>query len=193
MIILNGPSCSGKSSIQKSFQKLMLNNNKSWIKLGIDNLFDKPFPDIVLENLNFWKAKNNLRWIENIFDSFDDPIISLKIGVDGEKIMYGMNSAIAAYAEIGNDIIVDYIVYDEKYKTDLDKKLKNIHHYWIKVNISLEEIEKRELMRNTSPKGHARSIYNFVHNNINYDLVVDSEKNSPEEIAQQIKVFIEKK
>ena len=42
VIILNGPSASGKSSIQKEFQTLMMPN--LWIKLGIDNLFDKPMP-----------------------------------------------------------------------------------------------------------------------------------------------------
>lgn len=55
VIILNGPSSSGKSSIQKEFQYLMLQN--LWAKLGIDNLFDKPFPNINLENISYWQSK----------------------------------------------------------------------------------------------------------------------------------------
>lgn len=192
IIILNGPSCAGKTSIQKVFQSLMLQENKFWIRLGIDNLFDAPFPEITIENMDYWASKNDLRWIETLKDLEGNTIVPLKIGTEGEKVFYGMNKAIKGYLEAGNNIILDYIAYDKKYILDLIKIVSDYNYILVKVDISLEELEKREIKRNTSPRGHGRSIYFILHDSVDYDLVVDSEKNSSHEIAIQIKNFIEK-
>lgn len=46
----------------------MLQENKLWIRLGIDNLFDAPYPEITLDNIDYWSSKNDLRWIETLKD-----------------------------------------------------------------------------------------------------------------------------
>lgn len=185
VIILNGPSASGKSSIQKEFQHLMMPN--LWIKLGIDNLFDKPMPDITMENLAFWQTENPIRWVTMTKDKDDNSVMTLFNGEQGDKVAYGMNSAIAAYAQNGCNIIVDYIAYKEEWVKDLQNKLKNIKTYWVKVSIPLEKLEEREVARATSPKGHARSHYETVYWDLKYDLEVDSGKDMALAIAQQIK------
>lgn len=187
VIILNGPSASGKSSIQKEFQYIMMPN--LWIKLGIDNLFDKPMPDINLDNLQFWQTKNQIRWVETTQDANQNAIITLFTGPDGEKVAYGMNSAIAEYAKAGCNIIVDYIAYKKEWADDLRNKLKNIKSYWVKVHIPLSVLEEREVARGTSPKGHARSHYDFVYWDLKYDLEVNPDKENATEIAKQIKSF----
>jgi chloramphenicol 3-O phosphotransferase len=185
VIILNGPSAAGKTSIQKEFQTLMMPN--LWIKLGIDNLFDKPMPDITLENLAFWQKPNPIRWVTTTKDAQDNPIITLFTGEQGDLVAYGMNSAIAEYAKAGCNVIVDYIAYQENWLKDLQAKLATVPTYWVKVNIPLETLEAREATRGTSPKGHARSHYDTVHWNIKYDLEVNSSQDSASAIAQQIK------
>lgn len=185
VIILNGPSVAGKTSIQTAFQYLMMPD--LWIKLGIDNLFDKPMPDITLDNLAFWQKPNPIRWVETTQDAQGNPVMTLLTGPQGEKVAYGMNSAIASYAQAGCNVIVDYIAYKKEWLDDLQDKLKDIKTYWVKVDISLATLEAREVARGTSPKGHARSHYDFVYWDLNYDLVVNSEMDSAQVIAQQIK------
>ncbi len=191
VIILNGPSASGKSSIQKAFQSMMMPD--LWIKHGIDSLFDQPLPDITVDNLEFWQSENSIRWIQTTKDKDQNNVITLFIGQEGDKVAYGMNSAIAAYAQNGNNIIVDYIAYKKEWIDDLRQKLKGIKTYFVKVAIPLEILEQREQSRGTSPSGHARSHYDTVHWDIPYDLEVDSSKQKPDEIAQQIKEFVLKK
>lgn len=187
VIILNGPSASGKSSVQKEFQHLMMPH--LWIKLGIDYLFDKPMPDITLENMDFWLSKNVIRWVETTKDKDENTVITLFTGQEGEKVACGMNSSIAEYAKNGCNSIVDYIAYEKEWLDDLRSKLKGIKTYWVKVNIPLTVLEEREAARGTSPKGHARSHYDAIHWDINYDLEVDTDKASPKEIAQKIKDY----
>lgn len=188
IIILNGPSGSGKSSIQKEFQKLMMPN--LWLKLGIDNLFDSPMPEITAENMAFWQSKNPIRWVESSQDEQENKIITLFVGPQGEKVAYAMNSAIAAYAKEGCDVIVDYIAYDPAWLKDLEKKCAGFKTYYVAIDIPLEILEQREAARGTSPKGHARSHYNSVYGDKEYDLRVDTGSNSAQEIAAQLKKLI---
>jgi len=191
IIILNGPSGSGKSSIQKEFQKRMMPT--LWIKIGVDSFFDAPMPDITPENMQYWQSKNPIRWVEETKDKDGNKIITLFVGPQGEKVAYGMNSAIADYAKNGCNVIVDYIAYDQKWFEDLRQKCLNIKTYYVAVDIPLDILEKREEARGTSPKGHARSHYYSVYGNYGYDLRIDSSQHSAQEIAQQLKNFIESK
>lgn len=188
VIILNGPSAAGKTSIQKEFQKLMM--PQLWLKLGIDNLFDNPMPEINLENLTFWQSKNPIRWVETTHDKENNTVITLFTGSEGEKVGYAMNSAIADYAKNGCNCIVDYIAYKKEWLDDLYQKLKDVKTCWVKVNVPLHILEEREIARGTSPKGHARSHYETVFWDIKYDLEVSSDQNSAYEIAQKIKAFL---
>ena len=189
IIILNGPSASGKSSIQKDFQNLMMPN--LWIKLGIDNLFDKPMPDITIENLEFWKEKNSIRWVEEEKDKNKFKVIKLFVGENGKNVVYGMNSAIKEYAKNGCNVIVDYIVYEKDWIDDLKNKINEYDFLWIKINIPIKVLEERELLRGTSPVGHARSHYENVYWDIKYDFEVDTSLNSSIEAAKKIKEFFE--
>ena len=189
VIVLNGPSGSGKSSIQKEFQKLMMPN--LWIKVGIDNLFDSVMPDITPENMSFWQSKNPIRWVESTQDKEANPVITLFVGEQGEHVAYAMNSAIAAYAQSGCNVIVDYIAYKKEWFDDLHNKLKDIKTYYVAVEIPLEVLEQREAARATSPKGHARSHYFDVYQDSNYDLTINTEKNTAQEIAQQLQKLIQ--
>jgi len=190
VVVLNGPSVSGKSSIQKEFQKLMMPN--LWVKVGIDNLFDSPMPDITPENMSFWQSPNPIRWVETSKDKAGNNIITLLVGNQGEKVAYAMNSAIAAYAQNGCNVIVDYIAYNQDWLKDLEKKLHDFKTYYVAVEIPLEALEQREEARGTSPKGHARSHYFSVYGDKEYDLKVNSEKNSAQKIAQQLKQLVER-
>lgn len=188
IIILNGPSSAGKSSIQQEFQQLML--PELWLKIGIDSFFDGVMPEINTTNMHFWQSKNPIRWVEEIHDQAGNRIITLMVGPEGEKVAYAMNSAIAEYAKNGCNAIVDYIAYNQEWLTDLQSKLKDIQTYYVAVQIPLEVLEQREEARGTSPSGHARSHYHSVYSNIHYDLTVNSATHGAKEIAQQIKNLV---
>lgn len=177
IIVLNGPSGSGKSSIQEEFQKLMMPD--LWIKVGIDNLFDIVMP--------IWQSPNPIRWVQTTQDTEGNNVVTLHIGPQGKKVAYGMNSAIADYARNGCNVIVDYIAYDASWLRDLEQKCSALNIFYVAVEIPLETLEQREEARGTSPKGHARSHYEHVYGDKKYDLVVHSDTSSAQEIAQQIK------
>lgn len=183
IIILNGPSASGKSSLQKAFQKIA---PQPFIKIGIDNFFDGVMP----EDLEQRNTQGYMTGYKKI-DQDGKPVFGITIGKNGEKVMAGMLKSIAAYAQAGNNVIVDYIMYNEAWLEDLIEKLHGYRVYLVGVKLPLEVLEQREKARATSPVGHARSHYNTVHKKWVYDLEVDTSKLSSEEAAQKIKEYIE--
>jgi chloramphenicol 3-O phosphotransferase len=180
VIILNGPSSVGKSSIMKAFQT---KEKTPWLSIGIDNFFvgvlppkfyleDTPEHRLVMHGIASEDAKGKL--------------FTLTVGSEGQKVIKGMHRSIAAYAQTGNNVIVDYIQYDNTWITDLQKSLNGIKVVWVGVTASLDSIQQREKKRGTSPEGHARSHYNTVHQRITYDLMLDTDSLTPEQSAEKI-------
>ena len=182
VIILNGPSCVGKSSTIKVFQA---KQDVPWLSIGIDNFFVGVLPPkFYLED----KPKHHaIMHGQSGTDAQGNKIFTLNIGTQGQKIIKGMHQAIADYAKAGNNVIVDYINYDSAWIPDLTKALQGIQVYWVGVTASLESIEAREKSRGRANiEGHARSHYYTVHQGITYDLMIDTDKLTPEQSADKI-------
>lgn len=197
VLILNGPSSSGKTSIQKALQQ---KSPYFFLRVGIDSFFDNliPEPDIsrIQEDKRLDQVTPDGEYIRGISYESDEsgsPCIPLHIGSAGDRIMKGMHNAIKAYASLGNNLVVDYILYKPDYLDDLKLRLKGVTVYWIGVSAPLDIIEKREKDRGTSPVGHARSHYESCHKNVSYDLKLDTSKASPDELADEILKFLELK
>lgn len=188
VIILNGPSVAGKSSIQKAIQDRM---KTPYMAMGIDSILVAMMPQRYF--LGQEEDRKEVLWGEFSEDETGHPLFHLFFGPKGRQVIYGMHDAIAAFAKNGNHVIVDHIQYEKEWMPHLVKTLEGIETYFVGVQLPLEVLESREEKRATSPKGHARSHYATVHEGVNYDLYVDSSKHSAEECAAQIVAHIEKK
>jgi chloramphenicol 3-O phosphotransferase len=184
IIILNGPSASGKSSLQKSIQRLA---PIPYLNVGVDNFFNDLFPDEhgklgMKADTDFMK---DLRYV-----TLKDNLVYLHVGPLGKKIVRGMNRAIAAYAKAGNNVVVDYIMYEQEWMKDLLEQLQNCRVYLVGLYVPLDILQARERARSTSPVGHAGSHYDTVHLGNNYDLWIENSQGTPDEGAKKILDFI---
>ena len=184
VIILNGPSAAGKSSLQKSIQRLA---PVPYLSVGIDTFFNDLFPDEhgklgVKPDADFGDSLRSV--------TIEDNLVYLHVGSQGQKIVKGMNKAIAAYAKSGNNVVVDYIMYEQAWMKDLLDQLQGCPVYLIGVNLPLDVLQAREKARSTSPVGHGGSHYDTVHIGNNYDLWIDTSKNSSDQGAVKILDFI---
>ncbi len=186
VIILNGPSSVGKTSIIKAFQD---KQKTPWLGTGIDHLYVGVIPPAWLDD----KPKHQSIMTVIKSEDKDGPIVKAVFGPEGEKVIKGMHRAIAAYAHSGNNVIVDYIKYEPEWIVDFKGSLSDVKVIFVGVNASLESIKQREKKRGTSPEGHARSHYDTVHQGIDYDLMIDTDSLTPEQSADKIIEFIKNK
>ncbi len=184
VIVVNGTSAVGKTSIIKAFQA---KQSTPWLSIGIDNFFVGVIPPkFYLED----KPEHRLVMHGVASEDKEGKLFTLEIGTEGQKIIKGMHRSIAAYAREGNNVIVDYIQYDPTWIVDLQESLRGITIIWVGVTASLEAIKQREKARGTSPEGHARSVYHTVHQGIKYDLMLNTDSLTPEQAADKIIEFV---
>ncbi len=180
VIILNGPSAVGKSSIIRAFQA---QRAEPWLSIGIDNFFIGVLPPkFYLED----KPEHHTVMHGVATEDERGKIFTLYIGDEGQKVIKGMHGAIAAYAHAGNNVVVDYIMYDPAWHGDLMNALSEIPVITVGVTADLSVIEERERLRATSPQGHARSVYATVHQGWDYNLMINTDEITPEQIANRI-------
>ena len=184
VVILNGPSSVGKTSIIRAFQAKQSN---LWLSIGIDNFFVGVLPQrFCLED----KPEHYCVMRGVASEDKEGKLFTLIVGPDGQKVISGMHRAIAAYAKAGNNVIVDYIKYEDHWLADLQDALRGIKVVWVGVTAPLEVIIQREKQRSTSPEGHARSHYNTVHQHMSYNLMIDTNELNSEQAADKIIKFI---
>jgi len=188
VIILNGASASGKSTLQKELQKHF---NEPCLGLGLDTFFVGVLPERFIlgpRQPDDVPASLVMEGVPSM-DVDGNKLFVLNIGSIGDRVMSGMHHAIAAYARTGNNCIVDYIAYKSEWIPDLLSALKGIPVYFVGVDCSLDELEKREKARGRSfVEGHARSHYKMVHEHMHdcYDIRVDTSRMNAPECAQVI-------
>ncbi|WNG39967.1 chloramphenicol phosphotransferase [Archangium violaceum] len=185
VIVLNGPSVAGKTSIQKKLQELF---EEPYLAMGIDSILVAMLPTRYF--MGSPPDGEQVLYGVPSTDESGSPLFTLRFGPKGRRVIAGMHQAIAAFAEQGNNVIVDHILYEREWLPELAHALRSVNAYFVGVRIPLEALEERERQRATSPRGHARSHYATVHAHELYDVEVDTSRASPEECAARIHEYV---
>jgi chloramphenicol 3-O phosphotransferase len=182
VIVLNGPSVAGKSSIQRALQA---HYREPHLAMGLDSLVCAPMPQ------RYFSAppppdREQVMWGDATTDTTGAPLFPLHFGPFGRRAVSGMHRAIAGYAQAGNRVIVDYIAYEPDFLVELAHLLAPVTAWLIGVHTALDVLEAREQERATSPRGHARSHYHTVHAHGVYDFEVDTAQATADTCAAAI-------
>ena len=118
IILLNGASSSGKSSIARELQRQL---PTPFLHLSIDHLRDSG----VLPLERFRSRE-------------------LHLGRDAREFLPGFERAVAAFAGAGNDLIVDYIIETREWLERIEGVLSDCEVLLVGVHCPLEELERRE-------------------------------------------------
>ena len=152
VIVLNGPSVAGKTSIQKKLQESFAD---LYMAMGIDSILVAMLPARYF--MGMAPDREQVLYGVSSTDDTGSPLFTLRFGPKGRRVMAGMHHAVAAFAEQGNNVIVDYILYEREWLPELANALRSVTAYFVGVRIPLEALEERERQRATSPRGHGRS------------------------------------
>ena len=184
IIIINGCSSAGKSSIARELQKLF---EKPLLHTGIDH-FWKMMPD---EYKEFGaKAHEGYSFVQRI-DNENNPVIDIEQGVFAQHMDDTMPNVVKCLAECGHDVVIDEVFQRDEIVHNYAQALQKQTVYFVGVICDLQELEKREKMRGNRELGLARGQIDNIHRYAHYyDIVVDSIYNEARICAQQIMDFI---
>jgi chloramphenicol 3-O phosphotransferase len=97
-----------------------------------------------------------------------------------------MRAALAAFARAGNDLLVDDVFIDPLWLEGWHRELADIALLLVGVVAPTDVLEERERARGNRIVGEARAQVDVIHRGIEYDLTVDTSRQSPEECARSI-------
>ncbi|MFE3162525.1 AAA family ATPase [Streptomyces sp. NPDC059224] len=160
IILLNGTSSSGKTSIARELLDIL---DGTWFHIPVD-------------------AFHAMRCKREIPD--DD----LQAEID--RTAKGFHRAVAGMAAGGNNLVVDYLFSRRWRLLDLLDLLVPEDTLLVGVRCPLPELKRREIERGDRQPGLAAMQYDQVHSHELHDLDVDTSLRSPRECALRIRDFL---
>lgn len=148
IILLNGASSSGKSSLARLIQARI--DTPFW-HISIDHLRDSG----VLPTTRIRSGEFDWRMMREAF-------------------FLGFERSLLAYVEAGNDLVVEHIMESEEWLLRLTDTLAGHDVFFVGVHCALEELERRERERGDRPIGDARRDFHRIHSYCLYDFEVDA-------------------
>jgi chloramphenicol 3-O phosphotransferase len=177
-IVLNGTSCSGKSSIAAVLQEL-------WPRplqvTGIDTF-------LAAQSRPFFAADGRpvagFSWIPVTVDG--QPAFEVVPGPLGLGLIEASHAYWAACADAGLDQVIDDVWLVPAQPAGLQRALAAASPLWVGVHCPLPVAEQRERERGDRTVGTARGQHAVVHTHRAYDLDVDTSAATPEQCAAAI-------
>lgn len=184
IIMLNGTSSSGKSTVAKAINII---SPKPFLHTGIDTIYSM-MPDSYINS-----AKNSLDGFGLVVDQSDNRPIKVVFGPYGQRVRDCSPKMVATFENAGLDLIIDEVFEGDRFLIDYVKAFQGKLVYFVGVFCDLKTTIERELLRPSRAKGLAQNQFKVVHEpNRFYDLEIDTTKISPFDCAKNILDFIEK-
>jgi chloramphenicol 3-O phosphotransferase len=102
------------------------------------------------------------------------------------RMVRGMNRSVAAMSEEGNNLIVDHVLIDNAWLSQLLDLLRGRYVLFVGLRCSLDELERRERERDAGRQGFARQQFEGIHQGKVYDLELDTSALDPEECVARV-------
>lgn len=166
VVVLNGGSSSGKSSIGRRLQELL---PQPWLLIGVDDLIHV--------------APSSL-----VSYSPDGEVV---FSDDWRALEEAWSRGVATMARAGARVLIDDVFLDgEVSQQRTSDNLEGLGVLWVGVHCAPETATARELARGDRPAGMAAAQAEVVHRGVTYDVIVDSSACSVDECAHLIAAHI---
>ena len=183
VILLNGTSSAGKTTLAITLQRLLPD---AWQHLALDQFRDG-LPGKV-RGLNSPPGTPGAQGLNVVPVERDgNRVTEIRFGEYGEAVLRGMRRSVAVLANQGVNVIVDDLLFKPAYLADYRRALSSLDVWFVGVRCSLAVVEQRESLRPGRFPGTATSHFHAVHSHgTAYDVEVHTDRDDPAVCARQI-------
>ncbi len=186
VIVLNGTSSAGKTTLAKAIQTLA---NDAYQLFAFDQFRDG-LPDR-FRGMNSplgTPGADGLNVVSALIDG--EPKTYIELGTHGLIMLHGMHQAIRAFAATGLHVIVDHFVNHPAAASDLLDCFTGLNPVLVRVTCERDELRRRESLRPGRFPGTAETQSTLMNACFDYNLTVDSTHTSASELAKQVLAFV---
>lgn len=185
IILLNGTSSVGKSTIAKQLQEIL---PQPYLHMGIDHFLGAaPWSRLMVYGDSTAQTD-----AEGWFLPFRDGALigAPRLGPVAYQWLDGMYAAFATLATAGINLIVDDVIYDPQVLRSAVLRLAELPVLFVGLHCPVAEAVRREVARGDRAPGGAAIFHGLVHRHGVYDLQIDTAQASPAECAEQIQLAL---
>ena len=196
IILINSTTCAGKTTLTRELQKISV---KPYLATDYDIFIAMMAAKYVMLHESILQpghhpfAVTSNAWTREGFEvdqRIEKPrTYQMLVGRTAWRILQGMTRAYAAMARAGNNLVLGDII-TERLLPEYCAAFQGLRVYFVGVDCSLEELERREHAMPNRTVGCARAQFGQVHVPGVYDLRVNTEKDNPTRCAEQILEFV---
>jgi len=183
VILLNGSSSSGKTTLALTLQRILA---EPWQHVALDQFRDG-LPGKV-RGLNSPPGTPGDQGLNIVpVDLNGVRVTEVRFGEFGEAVLRAMRRAVAELARQGVNVVVDDLLFKPEYLTDYQTVLADLEVWFVGVRCARGVVEEREAKRPGRFPGTAISHFDTVHaHGLPYDIEVDTSHLDPSSCARQI-------
>src|SRR6478672_9507711 len=181
IVVLNGTSSSGKTSIAGAFQELRARVGELWIVVALDDFIGKvPRRWVEVGNWAGSLARDGVQLVR------DGDRANFHIGEQAKRLMRAYRRSVRETALAGVNVIVDEVSLQEPEWLDWCEALEGLGAAWVAVHCDVEVASEREAARGDRVLGLVRGQADVVHRYPAYDVELDTTVASVETVVQQL-------
>lgn len=174
VLVLNGTSSSGKSSLARALQA-------RWPGLLLDAGLDRHLGMLPREYLGpLWPEVYRYTY------GTDGRVASIAVGPAGARLHRAMHWSVAALARSGCDVVVDHVLLERRWALDLVAALEGVPTVLVAVRLPAKVLAQREVDRADRTLGQALAQLPAVHAHGPYDVEVDTSVLDPAQAAEVV-------
>jgi chloramphenicol 3-O phosphotransferase len=181
VIVLNGPSSAGKTTLAAALQRRFAADGECWFVYGMDDYFAKVPFDWVTAGKHVGPHAD-----EGVVLEVVDGVFHMRLGPIGRGVLAAWRGAVASAARAGLNVIADDVVLTEDDWTGWLTDLDGVDTHWVRVHVDLDLIEAREHARGDRIPGQARAQYEDAYRHPAYDAMVDTGALDPDAAAATV-------
>jgi chloramphenicol 3-O phosphotransferase len=180
LIVLNGPSSSGKSSIITALQELW---PRPLFASGLDVFIGGwPSSHVTVPGSDGSPARpSGMRIVAGRGPA---PSWVPEYGDEFHNVMKVAHESWAAMNAEGIDLVIDHVILDSTLREQARSTLTTA--YWVGVTCDIDELVRREHARGDRRLGFASGTSAVVHDEMTYNLTVDTTSTPPDALARRI-------
>lgn len=181
VIVLNGPSSSGKTTLAAALQRRFAAAGECWFVYAMDDYFARVPFDWVTAGKHVGAHAEDGVVLEIVDGAF-----RMRLGPIGRRVLAAWRGAVGSAARAGLNVIADDVVLTEAEWRAWQVELDGLDAHWVRVHIALDVLEARERDRSDRMPGHARAQYEDSYRYPAYDAEVDTGTLDPDAAAAAV-------
>lgn len=190
LLIINGTSSTGKTTLARALQDhwptpLMYLGLDSWITMTLAGRYWDAATQLTTIKSDAWVRQGTHFLMPHSSDN-PSPWVTIDSGPVSDALVFAMHDTACHLLQQGFDVILDCVLLKETWRDDLLNKTAKEKRCLIHMTAPEPVLIERERKRGDRMQDVFRNLAETIHRDLHYDLVIDSDQNSPSQAVELV-------